>query len=80
MLLNIIYWFVICLLIVVGALLIYKSYKYRNVNLAWWDYLLYFSVFILWIVVKKSVDITYLVSLITTLAVLYMLLATDKKS
>ncbi|CCF29204.1 hypothetical protein EFN63_06685 [Leuconostoc citreum] len=80
MLLNIIYWFVICLLIVVGALLIYKSYKYRNVNLAWWDYLLYFSVFILWIVVKKSVDITYLVSLITTLAVLYLLLATDKKS
>lgn len=80
MLLNIIYWFVICLLIVVGALLIYKSYKYRNVNLAWWDYLLYFSVFILWIVVKKSVDITYLVSLITTLAVLYLLLATHKKS
>jgi len=80
MLLNIIYWFVICLLIVVGALLIYKSYKYRNVNLAWWDYLLYFSVFILWIVVKKSVDITYLVSLITTLAVLYLLLATDKNS
>ncbi len=80
MLLNIIYWFVICLLIVVGALLIYKSYKYRNVNLAWWDYLLYFSVFILWIVVKKSVDITYLVSLITILAVLYLLLATHKKS
>lgn len=80
MLLNIIYWFVICLLIVVGALLIYKKYKYRNVSLAWWDYLLYFSVFILWIVVKKSVDITYLVSLITTLAVLYLLLATDKKS
>ncbi|QEA45831.1 hypothetical protein FGL72_01350 [Leuconostoc citreum] len=80
MLLNIIYWFVICLLIVVGALLIYKNYKYRNVSLAWWDYLLYFSVFILWIVVKKSVDITYLVSLITTLAVLYLLLATHKKS
>ncbi|MET3358341.1 UNVERIFIED_ORG: succinate-acetate transporter protein [Leuconostoc holzapfelii] len=80
MLLNIIYWFVMCLLIVVGALLIYKSYKYRNVNLAWWDYLLYFSVFILWIVVKKSVDITYLVSLITILAVLYLLLATHKKS
>lgn len=80
MLLNIIYWLVICLLIVVGALLIYKSYKYRNVNLAWWDYLLYFSVFILWIVVKKSVDITYLVSLITILAVLYLLLATHKKS
>lgn len=80
MLLNIIYWFVMCLLIVFGALLIYKSYKYRNVNLAWWDYLLYFSVFILWIVVKKSVDITYLVSLITTLAVLYLLLATHKKS
>ena len=80
MLLNIIYWLVICLLIVVGALLIYKSYKYRNVNLAWWDYLLYFSVFILWIVVKKSVNITYLVSLITTLTVLYLLLATHKKS
>ncbi|GDZ84667.1 hypothetical protein LCIT_19090 [Leuconostoc citreum] len=80
MLLNIIYWLVICLLIVVGALLIYKSYKYPNVNLAWWDYMLYFSVFILWIVVKKSVDITYLVSLITTLAVLYLLLATHKKS
>ena len=80
MLLNIIYWLVICLLIVAGALLIYKSYKYRNVHLAWWDYLLYFSVFILWIVVKKSVDITYLVSLITTLAVLYLLLATHKKS
>ena len=80
MLLNIIYWLVICLLIEAGALLIYKSYKYGNVNLAWWDYLLYFSVFILWIVVKKSVDITYLVSLITTLAVLYLLLATHKKS
>lgn len=80
MLLNIIYWLVICLLIVVGALLIYKSYKYRNVHLAWWDYLLYFSVFILWIVVKKSVNITYLVSLITTLTVLYLLLATHKKS
>ncbi len=33
--LNIIYWLVIFMLILVGALLIYKSYKYSNVKLAW---------------------------------------------
>jgi len=78
--LNIIYWLVIFMLILVGALLIYKSYKYSNVKLAWWDYLLYVSVFISWLIVNKNVDITYFVSLVTILAVLYVLLATHKKS
>ncbi|GMA67678.1 hypothetical protein GCM10025884_13050 [Leuconostoc gelidum subsp. gelidum] len=80
MMLNIIYWLVIFMLILVGALLIYKSYKYSNVKLAWWDYLLYVSVFISWLIVNKNVDITYFVSLVTTIAVLYLLLATHKKS
>lgn len=78
--LNIIYWLVIFMLILVGALVIYKSYKYSNIKLAWWDYLLYISVFISWLVVKRSVDIIYFVSLITILAVMYLLLATHKKS
>lgn len=41
---NIIYWLVVVILILVGSLLIYKNYKYSNVKLAWWDYLLYVSV------------------------------------
>ncbi|MDC2805889.1 hypothetical protein [Leuconostoc suionicum] len=80
MMLNIIYWLVVVILILVGALLIYKNHRYSNVKLAWWDYLLYVSVFILWLLVKRNVDITYFVSLVTTLAVMYLLLATHKKS
>lgn len=79
MMLNIIYWLVVVILILVGALLIYKNYKYSNVKLAWWDYLLYVSVFISWLLVKRNVDITYFVSLVTTLAVMYLLLAMHKK-
>lgn len=77
--LNFIYWLVIVMLILVGCFLVYKSYKYTNVKLAWWDYVLYLSVFLSWIIVKRSVDVTYFVSLITTLTVLYLMLVTHKR-
>lgn len=79
MIVNSIYWLVILMLILVGGLLLYKNYKYSNVKLEWWDYLLYVSVFVSWLVFKRNVDVTYFISLITTLAVMYLLLATHKK-
>ncbi|MBU7455239.1 hypothetical protein [Leuconostoc fallax] len=80
MILNIIYWLVIVMLVTGGCFLVFKRYKYSNIKLAWWDYLLYICVFVVWITVKIDANINFFISLVTTLAVLYLMLDKYKQN
>ncbi|MBK0041075.1 hypothetical protein JK162_05830 [Leuconostoc pseudomesenteroides] len=77
---QMIYWVVIVLIVLVGCYLVYRSHKHREIELVWWDYLLYISVFISWIMVGQTMDTTGFVSLGTTLVVLCLMLMTQKKN
>ena len=77
---RMVYWVVIVLIVLVGCYLVYRSYKYSEIELVWWDYLLYISVFVSWIMVGTITDITGFVSLGTTLVVQCLMLMTQKKN
>ncbi len=77
---RMVYWVVIVLIVLVGCYLVYRSYKYSEIELVWWDYLLYISVFVSWIMVGTITDITGFVSLGTTLVVQCLMLMTHKKN
>ncbi|MDM7646389.1 hypothetical protein N2F28_09185 [Leuconostoc falkenbergense] len=77
---RMVYWVVIVLIVLVGCYLVYRSYKYSEIELVWWDYLLYISVFVSWIMVGRITDTTGFVSLGTTLVVLCLMLMTQKKN
>ncbi|OQJ77447.1 hypothetical protein BMS83_01380 [Leuconostoc pseudomesenteroides] len=46
---RMVYWVVIVLIVLVGCYLVYRSYKYSEIELVWWDYLLY-----IWKIVKLN--------------------------
>lgn len=80
MVVSIIYWGVIMLLIIVGSILLYRKYKFNNIKIAWWSYLLYIATFLSWLVVKQHADVRFFITLATTLAVLYVMLAIHQKN
>ncbi|CAM3146971.1 uncharacterized membrane protein YoaK (UPF0700 family) [Leuconostoc rapi] len=77
---TIIYWIVMLTLIVTGVITGYRSYRYANLKLHWYTYLLYVAIFLCWITVRPQLNVNFVLNLSSVLAVLYLITTMQRQS
>ena len=80
MVVTIIYWVVILTLLITGMFTGYRSYRYANLKLHWYTYLLYIAIFLSWLTVTPQFNVNFFVNLIVVFAILFLMTTMQRQS